>query len=329
MDIYAVAGGDGSGKTTTALNAAVAFRADGQYAAVLDADTSGNVTELLGLDHEAMLADVIDGDADVRAATTEHELSPASVPESDLLAYRESLTEDRTTFRSGDAETAGVEGTDFPDVDAVPVIAGWPSERGLASVGTEVLADVLQGLAMAYDAIVVDTGGESVAATAPVGVADGVVITTTPDETHVRTANGTAIECQRNGAPLIGTVLNRATDRTDIGGIAEEVGMEAAGVVPVDDRMASLEPVRYSVPDAPAAKAYDRLVDGFGDWSRAVAAEARGAADGGGPSASASGDGGPADDGVAGTAAADEGDDGGDDADDDDGGGLLGRFIGD
>jgi MinD-like ATPase involved in chromosome partitioning or flagellar assembly len=325
MDIYAVAGGDGSGKTTTALNVVVAFRADGQYAAVLDAETSGNVTELLDLDHEATLADVIDGDASVRAATTEHELSPDDVPESDLLAYRESLAEDRTTFRSSETELPGVEGTDFPDIDTVPVIAGWPSERKLASVGTGILADALEELAMAYDAIVVDTGGESVAATAPVGVADGVAITMTPDETHVRTANATAIECQRNGVPLIGTVLNRATDRTDIGGIAEEVGMEAVGVVPADDRTASLEPVRYSVPDSPAAKAYDRLVDSLADWSRAVEAEARGAADGGGPSASAGDDGDDAD-GTEGTAA----DDGDDDADDDDGGdGLLGRFIDD
>jgi MinD-like ATPase involved in chromosome partitioning or flagellar assembly len=283
MDIYAVAGGDGAGKTTTALNAAVAFRAAGRYAAVLDADASGNVTGLLDLDPEHTLEDVIEGGASVREATIEHELAPATVPEAELVAYREAMADDRRAFRSGETSAAGVAETEFPDVTEIPVIPGWPSERRLASASAAALEDVLQELVMAYDAIVVDTGGESIAATAPVAVADGVAIVTTPDETHVQTATQTARECQRNGAPLVGTVVNRAGDEVSVGGLTDQVGMEAVGVIPADARTPGLEPVRYGVPDSPTAAAYDRLADNLADWHRTVEEEASSVTDGGGP----------------------------------------------
>jgi MinD-like ATPase involved in chromosome partitioning or flagellar assembly len=322
MDVYAVAGGNGSGKTATALNLAVAFRVGGQYAAVLDADASSNVVDLLDIDPAATLGDVIGGGAAVREATTEYELSPETVPEEQLVAYREALVEDRKTFRSGDDDLAGIEESDFPEIDSIPVIAGWETERKLAAADPEALEEVFQELVMAYDAIVVDTGGESVAATAPVSVADGVAVVTTPDEPHIRTANGTAIECQRNGAPLVGTVVNRAGDQVTVADIADGVGMEAVGVIPADGRTGPLEPVRYSVPDAPAAKAYDRLADSLLEWSEAVAAEASSAADGGAPESQ------NGDDRTSDAEAETEGDHDGDDEDDSDGG-LFGRFTGD
>jgi len=333
MDIYAVAGPDGAGKTATALNVAVAFRTGGRYAAVLDADIEGNVTTLLDIDPERTLDEVLDGDATLREATTEYELSPERVPETDLQAYHEALAEDRRAFRSAEQEFPGIEETSFPEVDSVPVIAGWPSERRIAATDPAELEGLLQELVMAYDAIVVDTGGESVAATAPVAVADGVAIVTSPAEPHVGTANAMAGECQRNGAPLIGTVVNRATDETSITALTEEVGLEAVGVVPADERTPTLEPVRYAVPDAPVASAYDRLADSLAEWGESVAAEASSAADGGGPEASTASDAdaGGSDAGdteetqnADGADASGEDDDAGDD--DEGGGGLLGRL---
>ncbi|WP_254821822.1 MinD/ParA family ATP-binding protein [Haloglomus halophilum] len=322
MDIYAVAGADGAGKTATALNVAVAFRAGGQYAAVLDADLRGNVASRLGIEPEHTLDDVFDGDATIREATTEYELSAETVPEADLLAYREALADDRTAFRAGDEEFAGVDETEFPDIDTVPVIAGWPSDRRVAATDPDELEDVLQELVMAYDAVIIDTGGESVAATAPVTVADGVAVVTSTDESHIQTSNATAIECQRNGASLVGTVVNRADEQTTVTAVTDEVGVEAVGVIPEDSRTADLEPVRYSVPDAPAAKAYDRLADGLEEWSRAVEAEADSAADGGGPGASGAGT-----DPETDAKAPGEGDEhGADDESDEGDDGLLGRF---
>jgi MinD-like ATPase involved in chromosome partitioning or flagellar assembly len=250
---------------------------------VLDADVEDNVSALLDINPDYTLEEVIDGDASIREATVEYELSPGTVSEEELLAYRESLADDQTSFRSGESDFAGVDETEFPDVGELPVIAGWPSERRLASASADALEEVLQELVMAYDAIVVDTGGESIAATAPVSVADGVAVVTTADQTHAQTATQTARECQRNGAPLIGTIVNRAGDDISIAGLTDQVGLEAVGVVPADDRTPGLEPVRYTVPGAPAAGAYDRLADNLADWSRAVEEEASSATDGGGP----------------------------------------------
>jgi MinD-like ATPase involved in chromosome partitioning or flagellar assembly len=282
------------------------------------------VVDLLDIDPAATLGDVIDGDAAVREATTEYELSPETVPEEQLMAYREALVEDRTTFRSGDDDLAGVAETEFPEIDSIPVIAGWETERKLAAADPDALEEVLQELVMAYDAVVIDTGGESVAATAPVSVADGVAVVTTPDEPHIQTANGTAIECQRNGAPLIGTVVNRAGDQVTVADIADGVGMEAVGVIPVDGRTGPLEPVRYSVPDAPAATAYDRLADSLAEWSEAVAAEADSAADGGGPESQGGGEEDRTSDDE--STARDEG---AEDEEDDSSGGLFSRFTDD
>lgn len=333
MDIYAVAGPDGAGKTATALNVAVAFRTGGRYAAVLDADVEGNVTALLDIEPERTLDDVLEGDATLRDATTEYELSPEGVPETDLEAYHRALAEDRRSFRSAEQELPGIEDTTFPEIDSVPVIAGWPSERRIAATDPAELEELLQELVMAYDAIVVDTGGESVAATAPVAVADGVAVVTTPEEPHVGTANAMAGECQRNGAPLIGTVVNRATDETSITDVTGEVGLQAVGVVPADERTPALEPVRYAVPDAPAASAYDRLANSLVEWGKSVAAEADSAADGGGPEASPATDTEDTDgtDGAAPDESeqADAGESEGEkdeDEDDGGGGGLLGRL---
>lgn len=320
MHVYAVAGGDGAGKTATALNLAVAFRATGQYAAVLDATLNGNVSALLGIDHDHTMEAVLDGEASLRETTVRYELSPGEVPEPALLEYRRALTGDRRRFRESETEPDGIEETAFPDVEEVPVIAGWPSSRRLASATEPALEEALQELVMAYDCIVVDTGGESIAGTAPVAVADGVALVTTPDPTHTGTATQIARDCQRNDAPIIGTVVNRAGDGVSVTDVTGEVGVEAVGVVPADERTPNLEPVRYSVPDSPAAKAYDRLADGLDEWQAGVE-EASSATDGGGPGSGGS----PRDP----TRDGDTGGRGGgtdDEEDEDDGGFLRGLF---
>jgi septum site-determining protein MinD len=288
MHVYAVAGGDGSGKTATALNLAVAFRANGQYAAVLDATLDDNVSALLGIDHDHTMEDVLDGDASLRDATVDFPLSPDRVPESDLLEYRRSIIGDRTRFREREADPDGVDSTDFPDVGEVPIIAGWPSSRRLASASEAALEDALQELVMAYDCIVVDTGGESIAGTAPVAVADGVAVVTTSDRTHTDTATQIARDCQRNDAPIIGTVVNRVGDDVSVTDVTGTVGIEAVGVVPSDDRTPALEPVRYAVPDSPAADAYDRLASSLDEWQGAIEEQASSATDGGGPGSAGS-----------------------------------------
>ena len=72
-DVFAVTSGKGGvGKTTTAINLAVALEEAGHSTAVLDADLGmANVGEFLGIDSSATLHDVLSGSASVEEALVE------------------------------------------------------------------------------------------------------------------------------------------------------------------------------------------------------------------------------------------------------------------
>jgi MinD-like ATPase involved in chromosome partitioning or flagellar assembly len=309
--VYAVVGGDGAGKTTTALNLTVALREAGHYAAVLDADLGGNVASLLGIEFEATLGDAADGEVGVRAATVERELSADSLPESDLADYRKALAVDRTEFRTG-AEERSIAAENEPDTDMVPIVGGWHDRNEHVSADPEALSDVLGDLAMAYDLLVVDIGNGPAAESPIVAVADGVIAVTTPDPAKCDAANEGAAACAGTGTKVAGAVINRAGETTSVTDLTDRVGAKAFGVVPEDARTAALEPVVFSVPGSPAATAYGRLAGALVDWDGASGLL--------GPT--------PANqrDGPAGSDVATDGD--GSERDDDDDGGFLSRLLG-
>ncbi|AQL43498.1 hypothetical protein BV210_12690 [Halorientalis sp. IM1011] len=72
-DVYTVAGGKGGvGKTTTAVNTAIALQDAGRRTVVVDADLGmTNLSELLGIDHEPRLHDVLAGEAEIGDAIAE------------------------------------------------------------------------------------------------------------------------------------------------------------------------------------------------------------------------------------------------------------------
>ncbi|MEF8842580.1 MAG: hypothetical protein V5A62_13295 [Haloarculaceae archaeon] len=267
MDVYVVAGGDGAGKTATALNLTVALREAGHYAAVLDVDLGGNVASLLGVEFEATLGDAVAGDAGIRAATVERELSVDALPESDLADYRKALAVDRTQFRAG-AEEEGepVTAEDEPDTDTVPVIGGWHDRTEYLSTDPEALSYALGDLAMAYEVLVVDAGNGPAAESPILDETEGVLAVTTPDPAKCDVAKEDATACARDGAQVVGAVINRAGETTSVSELTDRVGAKAFGVVPEDARTTALEPVAFSVPGSPAASAYGRLAEALLDW---------------------------------------------------------------
>jgi len=311
MDVFAVAGGDGAGKTTTALNLAVALRDAGSYAAILDADLSGNVSSALDVSYAATLEAVVDGDARARDAVADVELSTDSLPESDLAAYNKALAADRTQFRAGAAQEEPSTDEDEPDIDTLPVVAGFENRADHTGTDPETLADVLENFVMAYDVLVVDTGNGPASQSPTIDIADGTITVATPDPAKMEAAREDVRACTSAGTKLMGCVVNRAGEKTSISEVTDSVGAEAFGVIPEDARTAALEPVFFSVPGSPAANAYGRLADKALSWDGASALVGQTSADGG--------------DDPDPTSGRDESDG----TDDDDSGGFLSGLLGD
>jgi MinD-like ATPase involved in chromosome partitioning or flagellar assembly len=312
MDVFAVAGGNGAGKTATALNLAVALREAGSYAAVLDVDLRGNITSMLDVEYDATLHDVLTGDSRARDAVADVELSADTLPESDLAAYRKALAADRTQFRAGADRDGVATEEDEPDIDTLPVVAGFESRAEHTGTDPETLESVLENYVMAYDVLVVDTGNGPASQSPTIDVAEGTLTVTTPDPAKMEAAREDVRACTNAGTRLMGTVVNRAGDKTSISEVTDTVGAEAFGVIPEDARTAALEPVFFSVPGSPAANAYGRLADKTHSWDGTSALVGQASADGG-------------DDPDAGR----RGTRGTDDEDDDDSGGFLSGLLGD
>lgn len=314
MDVYAVAGGEGAGKTTTALNLTVALRDAGAYAAVFDADLGGNVASLLDVEFDHTFGDVVDG-ANVSGAIAEAGLDLADVPESEMAAYRKALAADRTQFRAGEDSTREglTSDADEPDVDVVPVVAGFGDRAGHTTTDPGALNAALEELEMAYEVLVVDTGNGPATQSPTVDVADGVLAVATPDPGKTDATRQDAEACSRAGTGVMGVVVNRAGETTSITDVTDAVGAKAFGVVPEDARTRGIEPVAFSASWGPAALAYQRLAGKVIDWDGTSGLL--------GPTPAASGE------SPAGTDVATDGDgEGGDDGDDDSGGFLSGLF---
>lgn len=262
MNVYAVAGGEGVGSTATACNLVVTLRAAGRHAAVLDA--GGDVAATLGFDHGTALEAVLGEEAAVRGAITEHPLSTEAVPEADLEAYYEAAARDPTAFRAGDVTPDVPDDEEMPDTDTLPVVAGWGSADALAATDPDAANALLDDLALAYEVLVVDAGADRIPA---VALADGVAVVTTPADAAIGDAQSVIERCDGNGIPVAGAVVNRADDRVSVSALADPLGLEVLGVIPDDERTASVEPVAFTAPDAPAAAAYERLADSLQGWS--------------------------------------------------------------
>jgi septum site-determining protein MinD len=293
MHVLGVVGADGSGTTATAVDLAAGLRREGHHAAVLD--LTGDVVSLFEVEAAATLADALRGDATVGSATATVALPHGTreTVEAAVDAYAEALGHDETAFRAGDVTVDPGE----PEPGELPVVVGG-DRAALSDVDADALAAVRADLAFGFDYLVADAGSLGPAlARFP----DGIVAVTDTRESSLATAEEGITACGDAGLPVVGAVVNRATDQTDVSGIGDRLGAPILAVIPEDDRTPEIEPITYTAPETPAALAYGRLVDKVVDW-----------------------------------AAADRADDGqpvvtdgqGDEADDDenDGGGLLGRL---
>ena len=140
------------------------------------------------------------------------------------------------------------------------VIPGEQSLEAFAEADPAKLRKVIKTLKNTFDVVLVDTGaGLSHETTVPLGLADGILLVTTPDDVAVNDTIKTADLADRVDGMVIGTLITRVTRKTDVSDIDETFEMPLLGVIPVDLQATDAEPMVLNSPDSTAADAYREL----------------------------------------------------------------------
>jgi septum site-determining protein MinD len=142
-------------------------------------------------------------------------------------------------------------------------IPGDPSISGYASIDPARLQTVVGTLEEAYDFVLLDTGaGLSYDDIMPLGLADEIVLVSSPDAAAVENAKRTQAFVERLNRPIRGVVITKADGSVD-GSIAEEFDTELLAVIPDDQAVrlstAAGKPLEVYAPNSPASQAYRQL----------------------------------------------------------------------
>lgn len=230
--VYAVASGKGGvGKTTTAVNLGAAFVDAGREVIVVDVD--------LGM---ANLADFLDLEA---VEGTLH----------DVLAGDAAIDA---------AITAAPGGFD--------VILGSQDIEAFGEADPAKLNTVVPTLRERYDVVLLDGGGGlSHDMTVPLGLADDVIVVSTPTEASITNAIKTIDLIERLDTNLAGLVVTRigGAGRATPEEVGDRIGLSVLGSVPEDGaiQMSADEgtPIVAIDRDSPAAQAYREIAYGILD----------------------------------------------------------------
>ncbi|MDZ7849603.1 MAG: P-loop NTPase [Halodesulfurarchaeum sp.] len=224
--VYAVASGKGGvGKTTTAVNLGAAFVEAGRSVVVVDVD--------LGM---ANLGDFLDVGS---VETTLH----------DVLAGEASI----------DEAVVSAPG----DFDAV---VGSPGLEDYGRADPANLRGVVDDLRERYDVVVLDGGGGlSHDVTVPLGIADGVIVVTTPADAAITNAELTTELVERIGGTVEGMIVTRigGAGRATPEVVSDRLDLSVLGAVPEDGAiqmsMDEGTPLVSIDRESPAAQSYREI----------------------------------------------------------------------
>ncbi|ARS90115.1 MinD/ParA family ATP-binding protein [Natrarchaeobaculum aegyptiacum] len=224
--VYAIASGKGGvGKTTTTVNLGTALAQAGERVAIVDTD--------LGM---ANLAGFVSLTPD---ATTLH----------DVLAGDASIED--ATYRLADNIVAVPSGTDLDEY---------------AETSPEGLREAVSDLRTEYDYVFLDVGaGISHETVLPLGLADEVIVVSTPEPASVQDSEKTIELTEHAGGTVAGLVVTRIHPDTDVtyDEIADRLGLSLLGAVPEDgaarESVYAGTPLVVYQPESAAAVAYRRI----------------------------------------------------------------------
>lgn len=140
------------------------------------------------------------------------------------------------------------------------VIPGEQRLEAFADADPAQLRKVVKTLRSAYDVVIIDTGaGLSHDVAVPLGLADGIILVTTPDEVAVGDTVKTAQLADRIDGTVLGNVINRVTALTDVTKIESRIDVPLLAVIPDDKAATMAEPLVIESPDSTTADAFRRL----------------------------------------------------------------------
>jgi len=143
----------------------------------------------------------------------------------------------------------------------VAAVYGDPSLDRYTEADPAELRTVSKRLRTAFDVIVLDTGsGVKHETMVPCGLADDVVLVTTPKDRGVADTNRTKEMAEHVDGRIPGVVVTHAEDETGEE-IAEKLEVDLLAAIPDEPEIFGDEPVITKAPDSGGAKAYKRVAE--------------------------------------------------------------------
>ncbi|MFB6184986.1 MAG: MinD/ParA family protein [Haloarculaceae archaeon] len=144
----------------------------------------------------------------------------------------------------------------------ITIVPGEQSLEAFADADPANLKKVVKTLRNAYDVVIVDSGaGLSHETTVPLGLADGIVVVTTPDEVAMGDAAKTRELADRLDGTVLGTLVTRVKENTDVEALESAVDVSLLATVPEDVAATVDEPLVLNSPRSPAAEAYKKFAN--------------------------------------------------------------------
>jgi septum site-determining protein MinD len=150
--------------------------------------------------------------------------------------------------------------TDAPG--GMTIVPGEPTLEAYAAAEPAKLRKVVNSVKRAYDVVFVDTAaGLREENNVLLELADGVLLTTTPDHVSLTDTDKTGQLAELVDSEIVGALLVMATEETPLADIDAEFEFPVLGGIPHDMDAAGDEPMVLNSPDSEPATAYSQLAD--------------------------------------------------------------------